>query len=459
VPSWTTAARSLTSGTLLFAAALLAVFANFAGWATRTLFDTDEFVSTSESTMRQPEVQTATSNRIADIVVERGDLHARIVERLPPGLEPVSDALTEAERAVIQRAALRLLQSDAFQELVDRALRRAHSTVVGILEDDDTLIGVNGTSVVLDLQPFADRVKEDLSSQGQGALLANVTLPPDAGRIVLIDDAKGFRAASVLADHRRLIVASILAAGLLSALLSVAVARERRVAVRRLGVALTLGGALSILLIAATRYAVIQFVRDETATRVAFNQFTVMYRWQSLGMMAVGLVVAGLAVLAGNSHAARAIRAVRHRDLGTDAVEELRAARAPMIAVGLVVTSLILLGWPQPGTRVYVTAGLVYAAFVAGILLLTSDAAWARERRAQLQQAWRGGSGSPASGEQGRGARNYLARERRVFEFAGVALAVVTLIALPSLSLATLTLTALLLTAWIASIEWLVAPK
>src|SRR3974377_319513 len=145
-----TALRAGTSILLVTLAALIALSTNIAWWATRTVFDTNTFVSTTESTMRQPEVQTALSNRIADAVITRGDIQARLSDRLSGGLQPLAAPLVEAERSVIQRAALRLLQSPRFQALMDRALRNAHSHIIAVLEDRGTILRTEGTALGLD---------------------------------------------------------------------------------------------------------------------------------------------------------------------------------------------------------------------------------------------------------------------------------------------------------------------
>jgi hypothetical protein len=437
---------------LLTVAALLAVSANGAWWATRTVFDTDTFVSTTESTMRQPEVQTALSNRIADEVITRGDVQTRMSDRLPTGLQPLAAPLTEAERTIIQRAALRLLQSPRFQALIDRSLRLAHGRIVGILENRSTIIKAEGTAIVLDLQPLVEDVRQTLASTGHDALLEQVQLPQDSGRIVIAEHAGGLRAASLLAQHRRLVVAIFLAASAAMAVLSIAVAPFRRPAVRRVGLALAAAGVASIFALIAARAFVAPLARDETAARVAFDQFTYVLRLQSVGMIATGLIIAGIAILFGQSHAARAARgwATRHGDI--DRVAETRAGRWPLIGGGIFVTTLLVLAWPQPGARIYAVAAIILIVYIAAVVLASSSQAWAANARGRVADSW---NHRPEPPREAGPVRRFVVREDRELELAGIVLAALALLLWPGgLTAARVLMTIALLSIWIMSIEW-----
>lgn len=445
-------ARGATSIVLLLMAAWLAVFANASWWATRTVFDTDQFVSTAEATMRQPEVQQALSVRIADAIIVRGDLQARLSQRLPQGLEALAGPLTEAERTILQRASLQLLQSPRFQALVDTALRQTHEHIVNVLEDNGTALRIQGTRIVLDLRELLQNVQQDLQSRGQGALLSQVTLPPDAGQIVLVDHAGGLRAASLLAQHRQALVLSLLVASVVAAAGSVVVAVDRRGALRRAGIALTIAGAISIVALAISRYPIVSFARDKTAARVAFDEFTWLLRAQSLGMIVTGLIIAGLAVLMGDSHVARALRASRRHAPDADAVGELRAARAPLIIGGILVTALLVLAWPQPSGRVYAAAFALIAFFVAAVIALSSQTRWAKSFRAGVGRLWRD---RPAPPSDAGPVRTWVVREDRELQLLGLVLAALALLLLPGLTPGLFTLILVAVVAWIGGIEWL----
>ncbi|HEX5480707.1 MAG TPA: hypothetical protein VFY79_13405 [Dehalococcoidia bacterium] len=433
-------------------AAWLAVFANASWWVTRTVFDTDQFVSTAESTMRQPEVQQALSVRIADQIIVQGDLQARLAQRLPTGLEALAGPLTEAERSILQRAALTLLQSPRFQALVDRSLRLAHEHIVNVLEDDGTALRIQGTRIVLDLREVLQNVQQDLESRGQGALLLQVTLPPDAGQIVLINHAGGLRAASLLAQHRQALVLSLLAASVAAAAASVVVAVDRRGAIRRAGIALTIAGAVSIVALAISRYPIVSFARDKTAARAAFDEFTWLLRAQSLGMIVGGLIIAGLAVLAGDSHVARALRSSRKSAPGEDAVAELRAARGALVIGGVLVTALVVLAWPEPSGRVYAAAFALIAFFIAALIALSSETNWAKSFRAGIGRFWRD---RPAPPSDAGPVRTWVVREDRELQLLGLVLAGLVLLFLPGLTPGLFTLIFVAAIAWIGGIEWL----
>jgi hypothetical protein len=449
--------RGTASMVLLALFVLLAISANGAWWATRTVFDTDTFVSTSESTMRQPEVQDALSNRIADAVITRGDVQARMSARLPEGLQPLAAPLTEAERSLIQRAALRLLQSPRFQALVDSALRNTHGRLVAVLEDQGSVIRAEGATIVLDLQPVAEDVRQTLANSGHDALLGQTELPPDTGRIVIAEDTGGLRAASLLAQHRRLAVAIFFLAAGAIALLSIAVAVSRRAAVRRVGLALAAAGVVSTFALIGARAAAVPLARDETAARVAFDAFTHELRLQSVAMIAVGLVIAGVAVLAGESHAARAARGWATNRGDVDRVGETRAARWPLIGGSIFIATLLVLAWPQPDARVYSVVAVILAVFIGAVVLASSGDAWATNARGRIGRVWNQRPEPP------RGAgrvRRFVVREDRELELAGIVLAALALLLWPGgLTAARALMTLAVVSIWIMSIEWAGAPE
>ena len=129
--------RSVAVAVLLGLGALLAFTSNATVWTNRTVFHEDQFVSTVDRTLDDPQVQQQLSVRLSNAIVDRGDLESRIREALPEELRLLAVPLTQTTREVVQRQTLRFLQSDASAAVLDTALRQLHTRVIAFIEDPD----------------------------------------------------------------------------------------------------------------------------------------------------------------------------------------------------------------------------------------------------------------------------------------------------------------------------------
>jgi hypothetical protein len=111
------------------------------------------------------------------------DVSAQLEQKLPANLQALSGPIAGLSRELIDRAAVELLQRPRVQTLFVNAASLAQSQTVRVLEGDTNRLQTTGGNVVLDLHPLVERLGDRFG------FLANASgqLPPDAGRIVLLE--------------------------------------------------------------------------------------------------------------------------------------------------------------------------------------------------------------------------------------------------------------------------------
>lgn len=451
--------RSILVGVLLALGGLLALSANATVWANRVVFNTDRFTANVNRALDDPKVQQQLSVRLSDIIIEQGDVNTRLANDLPPGLKPLAGPVENAASESIQRATLRVLQSPRGREILDGAIRGVHSQVVAILENESDAVAVQNGEVVLDLNQVLGEVAQELGVGAPNGLVSRLDLPPDAGTIVIAGDANRASTISSVVSLHGEIVWALVGATLLAFGAAVLVSKKRRATVRNIGFVLVVVGILGAIALVPIRGVVASLAGNPDAARVLFNDLVVGYRWQSLAVIFVGGLIALGAVLAGDSRLAVAVRGnVRRNDGEAPAgfADEVRQA-APLLHVGgLVVGALVLLAWPEPTNRVYVTTLFLLAAYFAGIWTLTSDSSWAASAREHIDGVWQRLS---ARSEGVPGFRGWIGRQAAAFRIAGVGIAGLLVILWPGLTFASLVAILAMALLYLALIEWLVTVR
>jgi hypothetical protein len=155
--------------TVLFGIAL--VFANHALWLTRTVLDTDSFVSALAPLPADSAVAQAIAEQAADAVVESNDVSDTIASELPSDLAFLAVPVTEALRGVIATIASDIISSDAFSSVWTAALRLAHGIALVFVDGVEAGPVVTEDGVVtLDLSGFGDQVANAMGDIGFGLL-------------------------------------------------------------------------------------------------------------------------------------------------------------------------------------------------------------------------------------------------------------------------------------------------
>ncbi len=159
----------VVSATLVWTVAALGV------WAKRQVLDNKNWVDTSSELLGDESIRTAVGLYLVDQVWDTDAVEQRLVDALPPRLDPLAPQAAAALKQVAERNAPRVLGSAAALKAWEKANSAAQSTFKEIIEGDV----VAGGTVTLDLKDLLGQVARDLG------LPSDVTdkLPPEVAQL------------------------------------------------------------------------------------------------------------------------------------------------------------------------------------------------------------------------------------------------------------------------------------
>jgi hypothetical protein len=367
LPRW----RRILVGVLVVLVCLLVPISVVGVWVRNTILHTDQFVDTMAPLADDPAVQQAIAVRVTNTLMEATGLESQIADRLPDRAKAAAPFIAGGAEQVVRGATLRIVDSDRFEGLWDRMLRRAHSQVVAVLQGKgtDNVTTRNG-QVVVRLGPVVERVATALSDTGIG-FFDDIDATRVDRQVVLFDseDLRKGQGAVDLLDK----VANYLpfvALILLAVALWVSGNRRRTILRTALGIALGMALLLTLFNLGRTIYldSLPASVREDAAAAV-YDQVLSFLRTAVRTAFVVAIVVAIAAWLAGPGRVATRVRGAVRREPTGDAVTPVgsfvgrykSALRVLVIAVGLVL--LVVLNHPTP-LAVLVIAVLVMIGLV-----------------------------------------------------------------------------------------------
>ena len=230
------APRPVASWLLLAAGAVLLVAAEWVLWADEVLFDADGFSKRAVRALDDGDVQEYVSTVIVDTLIEEGS----------PDLI--------AARPLIEAAVQAVIGSAAFGQLYEAALRETHRT---ILSEDPIVLQIVDVSVVV--KPTLANFNPELAE----------SIPDLDTEVLEIAESEALHTVLDVAEGVRLLalVLPLAAVGALAG--SWAVARGRRRAAMRIGVALAVVAVLMVLLLDVSKAGLAAFVGGERAGAAA----------------------------------------------------------------------------------------------------------------------------------------------------------------------------------------------
>jgi len=174
--------RTVAAVVLVVVGLLLAPIAVITAWARAELVDTDRFVATFGPLAEDPEVQAFLADQVTLAITEQVDIPQLTSDvfdgiralDLPPRAE---DALSLLEapaaqglNSLLSSTVDRVIQSDAFANVWDAALRTSHTQFTAALQGDpDAMLEIGGDGTLsVQLGPIIEAVKERLDQQGVG---------------------------------------------------------------------------------------------------------------------------------------------------------------------------------------------------------------------------------------------------------------------------------------------------
>jgi hypothetical protein len=345
--------RSVAAWTVFVVAGLLLLLSSFAVWVDRVALNTDEFVDTSRELLDDDAIRRAVATRAVDELFESVDVETEIEGKLPEDLKSLSGPATAGLRESSYQLVARALQQPRLQSLWAASIEQSHETLVRVLESDGETVSTEGGIVTLDLEQIVLEAADRIGLRRE----VEDELPADVGTIEILrsdelDTAQdAFQLLNTLAWVLPLLT---LAAFALAAWLS----RDRRRAMRRIGITLLVVGLVG--LVAANivgSYVVDSLVAATENRTAAGNAWDILaellrstFRWLVVG----GVLFLVAAWLAGPGRYALAVRrvlapALRERawaytGLGVFALILLFTGPAGDFARYLAVLTLVALG-------------------------------------------------------------------------------------------------------------------
>ena len=137
--------RTFFATLLIVLASVLALLSVVSVWAADTVTDTDRFVATLGPLAKNPEVQAGVSNRITNLVLDQVDVdsvttqlsQAAAASNLPPQtatlLTKANGPITSGLKSVVGTVVDKVVASDQFATIWNKALRAAHASFVKAL--------------------------------------------------------------------------------------------------------------------------------------------------------------------------------------------------------------------------------------------------------------------------------------------------------------------------------------
>ena len=304
--------RTAAAWVVLVIGLILTPITMSAVWVRNELLDTNRYVETMAPLARDERIQIALATRITNEIFADQRVQDAIAGRLPDSISFLAAPASEALRQTTYNVALDLTQSPQFAKLWDQANRLAHASVERVLTGSGNIrIQTKNGQIVLDLTPIYTKVAERLDQTSLG--ITN-RLPFDAiNRTFVLADVstlQGAQTATRILDRTADVLPWLVLVLLVGAVL---LSKDRRREVRRVGVGLLIMTLLFAVGLALARAAYVDAVAQPGQISVAANQavFDITFRFlrnTNRTIMAIGLVMAVAAALAGSSRAALAVR-------------------------------------------------------------------------------------------------------------------------------------------------------
>jgi hypothetical protein len=324
--------RRVIAVVLALVSALITTIAITGAWARRTTIDTDHWVATVGPLARDPKVQAALAAYAVDQLNQIVDTKHLLEEALPHKAEVLIGPVTSAVSGFIETEVRNFLATDTFHELWVEINRAAHDRAIRVLEGKSQVVETKDGKVQLNLIPVLGRVLQAVDAQTNGLLSKHVPdigtnltadearakisealhrpIPADFGTITVFEKSQLSAVQKLVQWFQRGVYALIILAVLLI-IATFLVAPDRR----RIAIWVGLGTAVVLVAFRAIARAVgkhivdgIVLQRNRDAATSTLHQVFATYRSVTAAFIALGLLVALVAFVAGPSGVAVATR-------------------------------------------------------------------------------------------------------------------------------------------------------
>jgi hypothetical protein len=302
---WFLSTLLIVLGSLLVPVSILAV------WLDRTVTNTDRYVETVAPLARDPEIQKAVSARLDQALFDNVDVQAEVQQLLPEQAQPLAGPIAGALQSLAGEIIGRVVASDQFAQLWDRANRAAQQQVEDVLTNSSGKKGV----VEIDLTDVAKEVSSRLEARGI-PFASRLGSAPVTFEVFQSEEVaqvqSAFRLFDRLASILPWLTLIILAVGIL-------VAPDRRKGLLYAAIGWVIGCLVLLLAVAIGRtlyFDSLPVGASLPANEAFFDTISRFLRGGGRTMLAVGIVVMIVALVTGPSGPAVRLRAFLSRLFG-----------------------------------------------------------------------------------------------------------------------------------------------
>ncbi len=272
-------------------------------WARNTMLDTDQYVATVAPLAQDEDVQNAVAARVTEAISAELDFKTIAEDALEENLSEeaavLAGPIASGAENLINEAVVGLVQTQAFERVWEDANRLAHENVVKILtgdSDKSDLVSAAEGKIVLDLAPLADQVLGLLGDTFGTDLTSSVDTEDLPIEFTLVEsaDLADAQDALKLFDTISWLTLILTIAFLVGAVL---LAEQRRLGVRRLGLAIVISMVIAGLMYTFARNEYVSGVADVPNPDAAKAVFDILTRFLQRAIRA--LLVLGVLTLIG----------------------------------------------------------------------------------------------------------------------------------------------------------------
>jgi hypothetical protein len=153
-------------------------------WARRTVFNTDEYVSTVAPLASDPAVQEYLARTITEEAFTALDVQSRlqqVLQERDARLAFLAGPLADGLKGVVQSQLQNLFASDQFQQLWSSLNRTVQAQIVAVLANKSSTFQIVNDAVVLNVLPLINEALQSISGTISDLIGHQVTLPTITG--------------------------------------------------------------------------------------------------------------------------------------------------------------------------------------------------------------------------------------------------------------------------------------
>ncbi len=374
--------RRIAVALLLIVASVLAPMSVIAVWTKNTLLDTDQYVSTVAPLAKNQAIIDSAAAEITDSLVNEKNVEAKVKDALPKRADFIAPAVAGSLKTVVNRVAVRLLSSDRFATLWERANRRAHTQVVDVLTGNGGhRITTSNGEVAVKLGPAVTQVRKKLDSLGISVFSGSGQRVSPRFVLFQSEDLKSAQSAVDLLQ-KLAIVLPILTLLLYAA--AIAISRKRRRTVMWCGLGLAIGMLVILTAFNVGRSLYLDAVTSATLSRAAaqaaYDQLLSFLRLAARSIFVLGIIVGIGAWLSGPSSSATKLRSVARggegRRLATEGFPGWVARSRTGIRIVVVgLGAIVLVAWSHPTPLTVLVVAIVVLLLLAAAEIVAREPA------------------------------------------------------------------------------------